>query len=188
MKCRRRWPTYCNCRCSRVRVLVPAIGGGFGGKLRIALEHYAALAGARGRAAGEAGLDLRGGIDRRASASGLDHHAAHRGQPRWVAAGEAGARVMDCGAYAGSGAGTAAVALQIVAGPYRTPNLLLEGFAVYTNKVPTGSFRATAGPMGEFRRRIARWTSSPTTSGSIRWNCGCATWCSDGDTGPAGED
>jgi len=35
-------------------------------------------------------------------------------------------------------------------GPYKTPALALEGIAVYTNKVPSGSFRAPAGPMANF--------------------------------------
>ena len=38
----------------------------------------------------------------------------------------------------------------IMAGPYKTPALALEGIAVYTNKVPSGSFRAPAGPMANF--------------------------------------
>jgi len=58
--------------------------------------------------------------------------------------------IVDCGAYANSGPGTVAIALQVLCGPYRTTHLNFEGVAVYTNKVATGSFRAPAGPMANF--------------------------------------
>jgi CO/xanthine dehydrogenase Mo-binding subunit len=135
---------------SRIRVIVPGIGGGFGGKLRIALEHHAALL---ARAAGRpvkmistCEEELTAAHPRQASICELRTGVSREG----LLLAKQARVVMDCGAYAGSGPGTAAVALQIVAGPYRTPNLSLEGLAVYTNKVPTGSFRATAGPMGNF--------------------------------------
>jgi CO/xanthine dehydrogenase Mo-binding subunit len=38
----------------------------------------------------------------------------------------------------------------VLAGPYRTPNLHLEGYAVYTNKTNCGSYRAPSGPQSNF--------------------------------------
>src|SRR2546428_412485 len=38
----------------------------------------------------------------------------------------------------------------VLAGPYKIPNLHLEGFAVYTNKTNCGSFRAPSGPQANF--------------------------------------
>jgi CO/xanthine dehydrogenase Mo-binding subunit len=58
--------------------------------------------------------------------------------------------LVDCGAFANSGPGTGAIALQVLVGPYRTPSLDLESVSVYTNKVAAGSFRAPAGPMANF--------------------------------------
>jgi CO/xanthine dehydrogenase Mo-binding subunit len=57
---------------------------------------------------------------------------------------------FDTGAFAGSGPGVASVATLMLAGPYRIPNLLLEGYAVYTNKTNFGSFRAPSGPQANF--------------------------------------
>ena len=57
---------------------------------------------------------------------------------------------FDTGAFAGSGPGVASVATLVLAGPYRIPNLLLEGYAVYTNKTNCGSFRAPSGPQANF--------------------------------------
>lgn len=135
---------------SNIRVIVPGIGGGFGGKLRIGVEHYAALL------ARKAGRPVRV-----MTTTEEELTAAHPRQPAIItvrsgvaADGRILARqgrvVVDTGAFAGSGPGVAAIALQILAGPYNVQNLLLESLAVYTNKVPTGSFRAPSGPMGNF--------------------------------------
>jgi CO/xanthine dehydrogenase Mo-binding subunit len=58
--------------------------------------------------------------------------------------------VFDTGAFAGSGPGVASVATLVLAGPYRIPNLLVEGLAVYTNKTNCGSYRAPSGPQANF--------------------------------------
>jgi CO/xanthine dehydrogenase Mo-binding subunit len=132
---------------SQIRVVVPGIGGGFGGKLRIGVEHFAALL---ARACGRPVKII--------TTSEEELIAAHPRQPAIITLKTAVARdgkilaregrvLVDCGAYAGSGPLVGAVALQVLAGPYRTPNLRLESLAVYTNKVPSGSFRAPSGPM-----------------------------------------
>lgn len=171
---------------SRIRVLVPGIGGGFGGKLRISLEHHAALL---ARAAGRPVKII--------STCEEEFTAAHPRQASIVTLRTGVARdgtllakqarvIMDCGAYAGSGPGTAAVALQIVAGPYRTPNLQLEGLAVYTNKVPSGSFRATAGPMGNFAVE-SQMDIIADDLGIDPLELRLRNVVRDGDTGPSGE-
>ncbi|HEX2886953.1 xanthine dehydrogenase family protein molybdopterin-binding subunit [Vineibacter terrae] len=135
---------------SRIRVVVPGIGGGFGGKLRIGVEHFAALL------ARQSGRPVK-----MITTSEEELIAAHPRQAAIITLKTAvsadgrilarqGRVVVDCGACSGSGPGTGAVALQCLVGPYRTPNLLMESLAVYTNKVPSGSFRAPSGPMANF--------------------------------------
>src|SRR5438034_953920 len=63
---------------------------------------------------------------------------------------KAGRIWFDTGAFAGSGPGVASVATLVLAGPYRIPNLLIEGYAVYTNKTNCGSYRAPSGPQANF--------------------------------------
>lgn len=171
---------------SRIRVLVPGVGGGFGGKLRIALEHHAALlARAAGRPVKMVATceeELTAAHPRQASIITLRTGVNRDG----ILLAKLARVVMDCGAYAGSGPGTAAVALQIVAGPYRTPNLLLDGFAVYTNKLPTGSFRATAGPMGNFAVE-SQMDIIADDLGIDPLELRLRNVMRDGDTGPAGE-
>lgn len=135
---------------SKVRIVVPGIGGGFGGKLRIGVEHFAAVLARATRRPVRVMTTLHEELI-----------AAHPRQPARIVI-KSGvskdgrilarqARVtVDTGAFAGSGPGVAAIALQIIAGPYDVANLHLESLAVYTNKTPTGSFRAPSGPMGNF--------------------------------------
>jgi CO/xanthine dehydrogenase Mo-binding subunit len=135
---------------ARIRVIVPGIGGGFGGKLRIGVEHFAALL-ARKTARPVKVMttsedELTSAYPRQATVVTLKTAVDREGH---LLAKE-GRIVVDCGAFAGSGPGTAAISLQIMAGPYKTAALALEGIAVYTNKVPSGSFRAPAGPMANF--------------------------------------
>ncbi|MDQ6433221.1 xanthine dehydrogenase family protein molybdopterin-binding subunit [Mesorhizobium sp. LHD-90] len=132
---------------SSVRITVPGIGGGFGGKLRIGMEHYAAV------------LARHVGRPVRVSCTTEEELiAAHPRQAAHVTVktavdreGKLLARVaralIDCGAHAGSGPSVAANTLQLLAGPYEIEALDVQAYAVYTNKVPTGSFRAPSGPM-----------------------------------------
>jgi CO/xanthine dehydrogenase Mo-binding subunit len=135
---------------ARIRVIVPGIGGGFGGKLRIGVEHFAALLARKTarpvKVMTTSEEELTSAYPRQATVVTLKTAVDREGH---LLARE-GRIVVDCGAFAGSGPGTAAISLQIMAGPYKTPALALEGVAVYTNKVPSGSFRAPAGPMANF--------------------------------------
>lgn len=171
---------------ARVRVTVPGIGGGFGGKLRIGVEHFAALLARKTarpvRVISTSEEELTSALPRQATVvllkTGVDRdgHLLAR----------SGKIIVDCGAYAGSGPGTAAISLQVMAGPYKTGALELEGVAVYTNKVPSGSFRAPAGPMANFAMEcqmdmIAKDLGLDPLEIRLR------NIVKDGDAGPSGE-
>lgn len=134
----------------KVRVIVPGIGGGFGGKLRVGVEHWAAwLARKSGRPVKlltTSEEELSDAYPRQPTVIEMKTGVSRDG----TLLARSGRVVLDCGAYANSGPATAAIALQVLAGPYRTEHLHLEGIAVYTNKGATGSFRAPAGPMANF--------------------------------------
>lgn len=135
---------------SRVRVVVPGIGGGFGGKLRVGVEHVAAWLARKSKRPVKVMTtseeELIDAYPRQPTTILLKTGVSEDGL---LIAREARV-LLDCGAYANSGPATAAIALQMVAGPYRTPHFAYESLAVYTNKGATGSFRAPAGPMGNF--------------------------------------
>jgi CO/xanthine dehydrogenase Mo-binding subunit len=135
---------------NKVRVIVPGIGGGFGGKLRVGVEHYAAWLARRSKRPVKVMTtseeELTDAYPRQPTVVTLKTGVSKDG--RLIA--RQGRVLLDCGAFANSGPATAAIALQVLAGPYRTPHLAFESIAVYTNKGSTGSFRAPAGPMANF--------------------------------------
>jgi CO/xanthine dehydrogenase Mo-binding subunit len=135
---------------SKIRVVVPGIGGGFGGKLRVGVEHFAAfLARKTGRAVKvitTSEEELTAAYPRQGTVVELKTGVTNDG--RIVA--KEGRIWFDTGAFAGSGPGVASVATLVLAGPYKIPNLRLEGIAVYTNKTNCGSFRAPSGPQANF--------------------------------------
>ena len=135
---------------SCVRVMVPGVGGGFGGKLRVGVEHFAALLARKtGRAVKvmtTSEEELTAAYARQPAIIELKTGVTSHGR---ILARE-GRLWFDTGAFAGSGPGVASVATLMLAGPYRIPNLLLEGYAVYTNKTNFGSFRAPSGPQANF--------------------------------------
>src|SRR5205085_2125351 len=135
---------------SKVRVVVPGVGGGFGGKLRVGVEHFAALlarkTGRPVKVMTTTDDELRAAYARQPAIVELKTGVTKDGR---ITARE-GRLWFDTGAFAGSGPGVASVATLMLAGPYRIPNLLLEGRAVYTNKTNFGSFRAPSGPQANF--------------------------------------
>ena len=135
---------------SKIRVVVPGIGGGFGGKLRVGVEHFAVLLAKKtGRAVKivtTSEEELTAAYPRQGTVVELKTGVTNDG--RIIA--KEGRIWFDTGAFAGSGPGVASVATLVLAGPYRIPNLRLEGFAVYTNKTNCGSFRAPSGPQSNF--------------------------------------
>ena len=131
----------------RVRVIVPTLGGGFGGKCEFHFEaHVAALARAAQRPVllelsrreefvapdkrrEEMVVELETGV----TADGVI--TARRART-----------LLDNGAYTSdSGYGPDYSALLLV-GPYRVPNVDVQSYLVYTNRTPSGSVRAPVAP------------------------------------------
>ncbi len=132
---------------SQVRVIVPTLGGGFGGKCDHHFEaHVAALARAAGQPVRlvfnrteefvatdkhreEIIIELESGVDE-------DGHVV----------GRRSRVLLDNGAYTSdSGFGPEVTAL-MVTGPYRLPALEVEAKLLYTNRTPSGSVRGPSGP------------------------------------------
>jgi len=171
---------------AKVRVIVPGIGGGFGGKLRVGVEHFTALLAQRtGRPVKiitTSEEELTAAYPRQATIIALKTGVDRDG----ILVAKEGRIVLDCGAFAGSGPATAAISMQILAGPYRTPNLRLESLAVYTNKVPSGSFRAPAGPMANFAVE-SQMDMIASDLGIDPLELRLRNAVREGDTGPSGE-
>ena len=150
---------------SRIRVVAPDVGGGFGPKMQLLPEEVAAAA-----------LAIRLGRPVKWVQDRMEHlQSAFHSRDATVeaeAAAEHDGRLVglraralsDVGAYSSFPLGcsldpqTAGVAIP---GPYRLPYYHYTGVAVATNRFPTGAYRGVGFPLGtlmieELVRRIAR--------------------------------
>ena len=135
----------------RVREVVPAVGGAFGGREDISLQILVALAAWKTR------RPVKMVWTREESIRGHGKRHPFFMRHRWGAtrdgrlvAVEAEA-VLDAGAYASTSEPVLANAMSFLAGPYAIPNVKLDGYAVYTNNAITMAMRgfgATQPPVG----------------------------------------
>jgi aerobic carbon-monoxide dehydrogenase large subunit len=131
----------------RVRVIAPHVGGAFGGKAGIGVEHAAVVA-----AAVRLGRPVKWTETR--SEAMLSMHG--RGQVQYAELGlDADARIVglrlhvigDCGAYAGFGGSLALGPTYLMSqGPYVVPRLRYSAIAALTNTTPMGAFRGAGRP------------------------------------------
>ena len=132
---------------SNVRIIVPHLGGGFGGKCEFHFEaHVAALA----RKAGRPVRVVFNRHDEFVAPDKVNHPIAIDLKTGIKKDGTMTARsariVMDTGAYASDAPSIAEIATMMAVGPYDIPNLDIKAHTVYTNKTPAGSVRAPSGP------------------------------------------
>ncbi|MEU7057543.1 xanthine dehydrogenase family protein molybdopterin-binding subunit [Streptomyces sp. NPDC046197] len=132
---------------SNVRLVVPHLGGGFGGKCDFHFEAHVALL------ARQARRPVRLVFTRREEFVATDkvRHAVKIELTTGVKVdGTITARrarmLLNSGAYCGDALFATEIGLMMVAGPYRVPNLHAEVHTVYTNRTPAGSVRAPGGP------------------------------------------
>jgi CO/xanthine dehydrogenase Mo-binding subunit len=131
---------------SKVEVIVPYVGGAYGGKSYFKIEP---LAVAIARKAG--GRPVRVVQSVPESMMTIRRHSARcrmkTGVKRdgTIVAREAEV-LMDTGAYADNGPRVAKRAASRVHGPYRISHCKIDILAVYTNTVPAGSMRSIGGP------------------------------------------
>jgi CO/xanthine dehydrogenase Mo-binding subunit len=130
-----------------VRIIVPHLGGGFGGKCEFHFEaHVAALARVARR-------PVRLVFSRREEFVAPDHR--REGQ---VIEFETGARsdgtllarrarlVLDNGAYSADASFFSQLGAMMAVGPYRIPHVSVDASLAYTNTSPSGSVRAPSAP------------------------------------------
>ena len=133
----------------QVRVIVPAVGGGYGGAkglvpsvIALALSRlaqrpvrvaFSAEENFRSICQPRAKLVIKTGVKRDGSFIARRCHV-----------------YLDAGAYVNTTPSVAEKAGYRAHGPYRIPHVLTDSYAVYTNTVPAGSFRGFGGPQVAF--------------------------------------
>ena len=138
----------------RVVVRYATIGGAFGGREDLSLQHLLALAAWK--------LRRPVGLVWSREESILAHHKRHpvRIRCRWgvkqdgrIVAVESEA-LADGGAYASTSAEVIKVVTLLAAGAYEVPNVAFDGRVVYTNNVPSGAFRGFGAPQAQFAAEV----------------------------------
>ena len=138
----------------RVIIRYAAIGGAFGGREDLSIQHLLALA----------AWTLRRPVALVWSReeSMIAHHKRHpmRVRCRWGASRDGRitaveAEVLaDGGAYASTSVEVLKVATLFASGCYEIPNIAVDGYAVYTNNVPCGAFRGFGAPQAQFASEV----------------------------------
>jgi putative selenate reductase molybdopterin-binding subunit len=132
---------------NRVRIIVPHLGGGFGGKCGFHYEaHVAALARATKRPVRLVFSRREEFLapDRRREGivfdfeTGVKTDGTITARRAWLA--------IDNGAYTADAGFFSQLAAMHALGPYKVPNALAEAHLVYTNHQPSGSVRAPTAP------------------------------------------
>ena len=125
----------------QVRVKAMAVGGGFGGKEDVILQHHAALVtwctGRPAKLTFTRQESLR--VHPKRHPMNITLTLAVDAEGNFTAL--RSRIVADTGAYASMGAGVLRRACTHSCGPYRMPAVEMEGFAVYTNNPPAGAYR-----------------------------------------------
>ncbi|MEA2530838.1 MAG: hypothetical protein QOG89_2482 [Thermomicrobiales bacterium] len=137
-----------------VVVRYAAIGGAFGGREDLSLQHLLALAAWK--------LRRPVAIIWNREESIVAHHKRHPMSIRchWGATREGKITaveaeiVADGGAYASTSVEVTKVASVFASGAYDVPNIAVDGYAVYTNNVPSGAFRGFGAPQAQFAAEI----------------------------------
>ncbi len=125
----------------KVRIISKFVGGGFGGKEDISVQHHAALL------AWHSGRPVKLTLSRNESLR--VHPKRHPMEIDCTTACDANGKltavrvrlVADTGAYASLGGPVLQRACTHAAGPYQIDNVDIEGRAIYTNNIPSGAFR-----------------------------------------------
>ena len=125
---------------SRIRVIVPYVGGGYGGKLYVKAEPISAALSWMTRRPVKLALSVN------ESFKTVTRHPARVTVKTGVTKdGKLVARecqvYMDTGAYADAGPRVTQKAAYRALGPYKIPYAKVEAYGVYTNTVPAGAFR-----------------------------------------------
>ena len=134
----------------QIRVIIPAVGGAFGGREDMSVQIVLALAVRK--------LQRPIKIVWSREESIMGHHKRHRvfAHARWAVDAEGHLLaaetevIADAGAYVYTTNKVLGNLLLTVNGPYRIPNVKTAVYGVYTNNIPSGAFRGFGAPQGNF--------------------------------------
>lgn len=138
----------------QVIIRYAAIGGAFGGREDLSVQHLLALAAWKLRRPVALVWSREESI--------IGHHKRHplTIRSRWGATSEGKITAIQTELYADGGA-YASTSMEVIkigtlfsSGCYEVPNISADGYAVYTNNIPSGAFRGFGAPQAQFASEI----------------------------------
>ena len=138
----------------QVIIRYAAIGGAFGGREDLSMQHVLALAAWK--------LRKPCALVWSREESMIAHHKRHpvNIRCRWSAlkdgriTGVKAEVVLDGGAYASTSVEVLKAVTLFTSGCYEIPNISIDGYAVYTNNIPAGAFRGFGAPQAQFASEV----------------------------------
>ncbi|MEY8000811.1 selenium-dependent xanthine dehydrogenase [Clostridium sp. Mt-5] len=125
----------------RVRVISKYVGGGFGGKEDMSVQHYAALLAWYTKKPVKVTLSRRESIIIHPKRHAMEMEFTTSCDEKGILTALKAKIISDTGAYASLGGPVLQRACTHAGGPYNYQNVEVEGTAVYTNNPPGGAFR-----------------------------------------------
>lgn len=125
----------------KVRVVNKLVGGGFGGKEDMSVQHHAALAAWLLKRPVKVSLTRQESIMIHPKRHPMDTHMTIGCDENGIIQGVMAEVISDTGAYASLGGPVLERACTHAAGPYNYQNFEIDGKAYYTNNPPSGAFR-----------------------------------------------
>ena len=125
----------------KVRCQTKLVGGGFGGKEDMSVQHHAALmAWATGKPV-KVKFSRQESLNIHTKRHAMEMDMTTSCDENGILTGMKALIISDCGAYASLGGPVLQRACTHAAGPYNFQNIDITGICVYTNNVPGGAFR-----------------------------------------------
>ncbi len=134
----------------KVRVISKLVGGAFGGKEDLSVQHHAALLAMKAQKPVKLTLTRQESIMVHPKRHAMELEVTTGCDQEGKLAGMVAHIVADTGAYASLGSAVLQRACTHVGGPYVVPNVDITGLAVYTNNPPAGAFRGFGVPQAAF--------------------------------------
>lgn len=134
----------------KVRVISKFVGGGFGGKEDLVVQHHAALLAWKTQKPVKVTLTRQESLLVHPKRHAMELEVTTGCDDEGRITGMRAKIVADTGAYASLGSAVLERACTHVGGPYVVPNVEITGLCVYTNNPPAGAFRGFGVPQSNF--------------------------------------
>ncbi|HWQ29370.1 MAG TPA: selenium-dependent xanthine dehydrogenase, partial [Negativicutes bacterium] len=134
----------------KVRVVLQNVGGGFGGKEDLSVQHYAALGAYYTKRPCKYTFTREESLLCHPKRHGMEMEITTGCDDKGMLTVMTARIIADTGAYASLGTAVLERACTHACGPYSIPNVELDGYCVYTNNPPAGAFRGFGVPQTNF--------------------------------------